>query len=338
MNKIIVLRHSECYANESVKKDPAGWYKYSEELTKPGKKLAKRTGRLLKKYDIGRIYSSPEKRALETAKIIGEILNKEITIVDNLKEHIISKKILSSEELNDLRKSWENNSDKAFHNGESLQKLQDRAIKTINKIIENNNSSLVITHEGFMQTLCAKYLHNSPFNFRLNLKINHASGFIVEFNKKIIHRFYGLRNKNQFLDFMNYRPTIVGIVRKDENYIIINKKMHSEDTWTFVQGKIEKNETEEQALKRECFEELNINISNIKKIPLNRMFDWPGEWIGHQGYRGINFNFYQCETNDEIKIDDKEIRSFEKVTKAQLLNKIDFRFKYGYGSKIKKYL
>ncbi|MFA5693497.1 MAG: (deoxy)nucleoside triphosphate pyrophosphohydrolase [Acholeplasmataceae bacterium] len=59
---------------------------------------------------------------------------------------------------------------------------------------------------------------------------------------------------------------VAAIIIKDKKVFTAQRKDEGElaKKWEFPGGKIEKNETQEMALKRELKEELNINISNIK--------------------------------------------------------------------------
>lgn len=55
--------------------------------------------------------------------------------------------------------------------------------------------------------------------------------------------------------------------------------------WEFPGGKIEPGETEEQCIIRECFEELNINLSVDQKIA-DIVYEYPE--------RTINLHFFLC--------------------------------------------
>lgn len=56
---------------------------------------------------------------------------------------------------------------------------------------------------------------------------------------------------------------VAAFIRKDGKFLICQRPAHKARglLWEFVGGKVEKGESKEQALKRECREELNIQIS-----------------------------------------------------------------------------
>jgi len=62
------------------------------------------------------------------------------------------------------------------------------------------------------------------------------------------------------------RDVVVGIVDKDGKILMIKRaKKEGDLVWAFPGGKVEDNETKEQACVREVFEETGINVQ-IKKI------------------------------------------------------------------------
>ena len=61
---------------------------------------------------------------------------------------------------------------------------------------------------------------------------------------------------------------VAAIIKNDNKYLIVqrNKKKHLGLKWEFPGGKVQENETFEQALLREIKEELNITINIHEKI------------------------------------------------------------------------
>ncbi len=61
---------------------------------------------------------------------------------------------------------------------------------------------------------------------------------------------------------------VAAIIKKDNVYLIVqrNKKKYFGLKWEFPGGKVNKNETFENALSREIKEELNISINMHKKV------------------------------------------------------------------------
>ena len=67
---------------------------------------------------------------------------------------------------------------------------------------------------------------------------------------------------------MNITNVVAGVITKKNLFFIAqrNRNKHLGLKWEFPGGKVEKNETNEDALKREIKEELNIKIFVKKKI------------------------------------------------------------------------
>ena len=67
---------------------------------------------------------------------------------------------------------------------------------------------------------------------------------------------------------MKKTPVVVAVIKKENLYLIVkrNKHKHLGLKWEFPGGKVEINESFEQALSREIKEELNIEIDIENKI------------------------------------------------------------------------
>ena len=119
---------------------------------------------------------------------------------------------------------------------------------------------------------------------------------------------------------------VAAVIKKDNKYLIAqrNRDKHFAFYWEFPGGKVNNNESFENALKREILEELSINININNKISSERFRD---EKIN------VEVHYFLCEKLDE-EIILSEHEDMKWVFKKNLLN-----FKLAPGdSKIIKYL
>ena len=63
------------------------------------------------------------------------------------------------------------------------------------------------------------------------------------------------------------KAVVIGIINKDDKILMIKRaKKEGELEWVFPGGKVEENETEEEACIREVFEETGIHVVVVDKI------------------------------------------------------------------------
>ncbi len=79
---LLMVRHGEILSN--IKKVYAG--RSAEELTERGLAQAREVAGKLKHYDVHALYSSPVRRAVRTARIIGETIGRDTVIEDEFRE------------------------------------------------------------------------------------------------------------------------------------------------------------------------------------------------------------------------------------------------------------
>ena len=74
---------------------------------------------------------------------------------------------------------------------------------------------------------------------------------------------------------MKPEDVVAAIIKKDNLYLVAqrNRDKHMGLKWEFPGGKVEANETLQEALTREIHEELNININVYEKIAEERYKD-----------------------------------------------------------------
>jgi phosphoserine phosphatase len=161
--KLFLIRHGQTEWNFQ------GRYQGYQEtnLTEVGLKQALLAKKYLSKVKFSNIYSSPQKRALDTADILAKKSNCKVIIRENLRELNFGKwEGLKFEELNekyhDDYQSWLKN---PFNcpptGGENFKSLIERANKEINNIVNENpdgSDVAIVTHGGIIVGLLVHWL------------------------------------------------------------------------------------------------------------------------------------------------------------------------------------
>lgn len=161
MTKLILVRHGETSTNVQGKIHK---FSDSEQLTPNGIIQIEKTSKELQKYEPTAIYCSKEKRAIQSAKIISEKLRIPLFEVDGLEERNWGDYAeLSFQEIKQKAgmdgMSFEERY--TFHppNGESWKETEERLLKTLNEILDENKDKnvVLVTHGGsiriYMPTL-----------------------------------------------------------------------------------------------------------------------------------------------------------------------------------------
>ena len=119
---------------------------------------------------------------------------------------------------------------------------------------------------------------------------------------------------------------VAAVIKKNNKYFIAQRNRHKHFAfhWEFPGGKVDNDESFEQALKREIYEELSINIKIKKKITSEKYKDDKID---------VEVHYFLCEVMDEDFIL-SEHEDMKWLLKKDLLN-----FKLAPGdSKIINYL
>lgn len=143
--KFYFIRHGETDFNKE--KRYIGLHDIS--LNKKGIEQVKQSLLLLNDKNISVIYSSPLKRALQTANIISQYLNIPIVIINNFKERDFG--ILQTRKKPNYKKKY-------FNRGQTLYEHHRETIRGFHKI-NNKNNILIVAHSGTLKVL-TKYLLN----------------------------------------------------------------------------------------------------------------------------------------------------------------------------------
>lgn len=190
-----MVRHGE--TNWNIESKIQG--KTDIELNEKGRQQAGELADMLKReYEIKRIYTSRQKRALETAEIIGEHLGIMPEVKEGLQEIDFGK--WEGHTWKQVRETfpkeyfiWHGNRRyEVPPEGESYQHLLDRLLPALDDIIRmNEQDALNITHSAVIMTLMS-YLYDTPFeDMARNYKTGNTQ--IVELDKDLFYQRYNHR-------------------------------------------------------------------------------------------------------------------------------------------------
>ena len=108
---------------------------------------------------------------------------------------------------------------------------------------------------------------------------------------------------------------VAGIIKNKEGKILIAKRNHAKaqgNLYEFPGGKVEKNETYEDALKREIKEELDMDIEVLNKFD-EEIFEYPEKTIKLIAFNALfNDNHLIMKEHEDIKwIETSEFKNYE---------------------------
>lgn len=199
MGTIIYLtRHGETEWNIEKRLQGRG----DSPLTENGIQRAKELRDRIKNIDIDVIYSSPIKRALNTANILRGNKNIDIVTDDRLMEMCFGdyegKKIdiIQKENPNwDIKLIMQGNVEICAPNGENLKEVRERISKLMNKIIaENMGKSILIVTHGITLKALMYYFKDKDVNSEVmgqatltKINIDEKNNFYIEFKNDDSH-------------------------------------------------------------------------------------------------------------------------------------------------------
>lgn len=156
--KLILVRHGETLWNREGRVQGTS----DIELSDMGRLQVQRLAESLRNDNIKNIYSSPLRRAYETASIIAEQIGIPVRLESGLREmdtgdfEGMSHRELGSEHKPFLHQWLKDPASVKMPNGESLLEVQDRAWKVIDNIFRNMENTLIVSHNFTLTTIICK--------------------------------------------------------------------------------------------------------------------------------------------------------------------------------------
>lgn len=169
---IYMLRHGITRSNRE--RIYAGWS--DERLTEEGIIRVNTLGRVIKDWSISAIYTSPIRRAVQTAHILNNYIKGQIIIDHDLREMKMGPWEGMSENEVERKfpyeyKIWQEKPSELVLDGrETLWEIQQRSVNAINRITERGKISLVVTHVAIIRCIILYFNHLS-LNFYKSISV-----------------------------------------------------------------------------------------------------------------------------------------------------------------------
>lgn len=188
MAKLILVRHGETIWNQQRRIQGGS---SDIELSELGKRQAENLAVELESTKLDAIYSSPLRRALDTAKAIANSHKLSVRIEANLKE--IETGDLEGMPLDNLNINfsqfildWQQDKDSAkLPGGESLIDVGNRVWPVIQRIVnESGQGAVVVVSHYFVIVTTICYVFGLSFNHITQFRINVGSMSIFNFENK----------------------------------------------------------------------------------------------------------------------------------------------------------
>jgi broad specificity phosphatase PhoE len=179
---VLLVRHGQTKSN--ITGYFMGWS--NEDISDLGYAQVRSLSSRLAEFPIATIYTSPLKRAMNTARILAEPHKLEPNVLDDLTEiglgdwQGLHRDEISQKWPEIWRQSRIDPSVVTFPNGENFQQLTERAVRAFNRIVADNTNrhTLAVTHDAVIRVLAAHVLGTSNSIYR-HMEINNASLSVI---------------------------------------------------------------------------------------------------------------------------------------------------------------
>lgn len=179
---VLLVRHGQTKSN--ITGYFMGWS--NEDISDLGYAQVRSLSSRLAEFPIATIYTSPLKRAMNTARILAEPHKLELNVLDDLTEiglgdwQGLHRDEVSQKWPEIWRQSRIDPSVVTFPNGENFQQLTERAVRAFNRIVADNTNrhTLAVTHDAVIRVLAAHVLGTSNSIYR-HMEINNASLSVI---------------------------------------------------------------------------------------------------------------------------------------------------------------
>lgn len=312
--KLILVRHGRSLANEAkINQESEGKWR-DTDLHKRGIQQAKDVSHRLGGEKIDLIYSSPLKRAKQTAEEIS-------------KSHKI--KIIFDKRLEERNR-----------NKETKEDFVQRCKSFFDEMKDSKKNILLVSHGGVILTLLAISTGNKKTGGDLVKEIyplmRNTSISIIKrvgdvFERPLIgcveHRSDKKRKKTK---------SVGAIIIHENKFLIVKKSAKYGGHWDFPKGAIKREETDEiKTLHREIKEETNLNIKLIPNFYEEIHYNYSDDYYDYDKTVGY---YLAKPLNVNAHPKDEEIEKCKWVDEVELKEKITFQDSIEVFKKAKEFL
>lgn len=161
----------------------------NDVLTMRGKKQCEMMIDYDEAYSFSKIYTSPAKRCVDTAKSLNKKFNLEIVVEERLIER---QKLANNVPQNKEEQEWYDNylnPEFSYKNPEGCKEYLQRVFGCLNDIIDkhskNNENVIIVAHSGTMYALSA-YVHGIKKGEDIKwVRVSNCAKIYFEFDKKV---------------------------------------------------------------------------------------------------------------------------------------------------------
>ncbi|OLS02517.1 histidine phosphatase family protein [Tissierella creatinophila] len=180
--KLYIIRHGQTQWN--IQKRLQGWN--NSNLTQKGISDAMNLAERLKDIDFTHIYSSTQKRAIETAEILRKDRNIDIIKLEGLKEIGFGK--WEGMEMDEVLEKYKDEFDiylnkphlyKPTLNGESYEEIFKRVRLSLDEILKSGGEDILIVSHGVTIKILTSIIKNIPLEKLYTIDINKGTSLNI---------------------------------------------------------------------------------------------------------------------------------------------------------------
>jgi broad specificity phosphatase PhoE len=189
---VILVRHGATAANVCRPHVLQG-LRPDNELIDLGKEQAREAGRMIRRFPVVRVYSSPLKRAVQTATVIAESLGVEMVVEDDLVEADVGEwSGLTWPEVErrwpEAYRSFEENPERhGYLGGENMRQVRERVWESLHRLQAGHEGEVVaaVAH-GVVNRVVLADVMRLPLRYARRIPQDNGAYNILELGGRVV--------------------------------------------------------------------------------------------------------------------------------------------------------